>query len=161
MNLEIERKFILKSIPDIDPIDIIKIEQWYHKRSGIWERARKCTSNINGLYYIHTIKKNVSVGVNMEYEKSLTKEEFDNFIDSCKRGESKYLSKERWIYPHDDKLIWEVDVFNEFRLIIAEIEIPQKTFKVKIPKFIKDKLLLEVTGLRKFSNKSLSNDITL
>jgi CYTH domain-containing protein len=42
---------------------------------------------------------------------------------------------------------------------VAEIEIPKKTFKVKIPDFIKSKMLLEVTGLKQFSNKNLSNKI--
>ena len=30
-------------------------------------------------------------------------------------------------------------------------------FEVKIPKFINDKLLMEVTGMKQFSNRNLSN----
>jgi CYTH domain-containing protein len=44
-------------------------------------------------------------------------------------------------------------------LIVAEIEIPTKNHKVNIPNFISDKLLLEVTGLKQFSNRNLSNKI--
>jgi CYTH domain-containing protein len=44
-------------------------------------------------------------------------------------------------------------------LIVAEIEIPKKSFKVNIPDFIKDKLLMEVTDFKQFSNRSLSNKI--
>jgi len=155
MNLEIERKFLLKSIPDIDPIEVIKIEQWYFKRSGIWQRVRKCVSNKRGEYYIHTIKRSISKGVNMEDEKIITKDEFNEFIQS---KNMRYISKDRLVYTHMDNLVWEVDVFNSgHHLIVAEIEIPKKSYKVKIPKFIKDRLLLEVTGLRQFSNKNLSN----
>ena len=35
--IEIERKFLLKSLPDIEPSDRIKIEQYYYKNpEGIW-----------------------------------------------------------------------------------------------------------------------------
>jgi CYTH domain-containing protein len=162
MKLEIERKFLLKSIPDVEPVEIIKIEQWYWKNHrGTWERARLCNSSINGEYYVHTIKKSISKGVNMEDEKFLSKEEFESFVERCKdkNEESRFISKDRWVYPQGD-LKWEVDIFNSgHHLIVAEIEIPKKTFKVKIPDFIKSKMLLEVTGLKQFSNKNLSNKI--
>ena len=161
MNLEIERKFILKSIPKTTPVEKIKIEQWYHKIDDVWERVRKCESSKNGVYYVHTIKTPVSDLANMEDEKLLTKEEFNSFVKLCVDDSSKFISKERLVYPHTGGLKWEVDVFNSgHHLIIAEIEIPSEDYEVKIPKFIKQKLLLEVTGMKQFSNKSLSNFIT-
>ena len=61
MNIEIERKFLLKAIPNKKPIEKIEIFQWYLKNSeGIWERARSCYSNINGFYFTHTIKKSIA-----------------------------------------------------------------------------------------------------
>ena len=162
MKLEIERKFLLKSMPDILATEIVKIDQYYFKnKDGVWERARSWNSNINGMSYIHTVKKSVSKGVNLEDEKFLTKKEFEDFKSNCllSTTESRFISKERWIYP-DDNLYWEVDMFNSVHhLIVAEIEIPTKNHKVNIPKFIEDKLLLEVTGLKQFSNKNLSNKI--
>ena len=162
MKLEIERKFLLKAMPDIEPVEIIKIEQWYWKNhKGIWERARLCNSSTEGEYYVHTIKKSISKGVNMEDEKFLTKEEYESFIKVCKdkNEESKFISKDRWVYPDGD-LKWEVDMFNNgHHLIVAEIEIPKKSFKVNIPSFIKDKLLMEVTEFKQFSNRNLSNKI--
>lgn len=162
MNLEIERKFLLKSTPDIEPIEKIRINQWYLRKSNGWQRVRKCTSDTKGVYYVHTIKKAVSKGVNIENEKLITKEKYKEFVDLCKNSKylSRNISKERWIYPHaQDNLFWEVDVFNgAHHMIIAEIEIPKKSYKVVIPKFIKEKLLLEVTGLKQFSNKNLSDN---
>lgn len=161
MNLEIERKFLLKSTPDKEPIEKIKINQWYLKKTNGWQRVRKCSSDVRGTYYVHTIKKSISKSVNLENEKFITKEKYKEFVELCKsdRYESRNITKERWIYPHtQDDLIWEVDVFNGgHHMIIAEIEIPKKSYKVKIPKLIKDKLLLEVTGLKQFSNKNLSD----
>jgi CYTH domain-containing protein len=162
MKLEIEKKFLLKSIPEKSPDEIIKIDQWYNKNnSNIWERARKCESSINGTYYIHTIKKTISKGVNLEDEKELSKSEYDSFVKNCKTGltESRFITKERYVY-NIDSLKWEVDIFHSgHHLVIAELEIPKKTFKYKMPLFILDKLLLEVTGLKQFSNKNLSNKI--
>jgi CYTH domain-containing protein len=162
MKLEIERKFLLKAMPDKAPSEIVKIDQWYWKNSkGVWERARSWDSNINGVSWIHTIKKSVAKGINIEDEHNLTKEEYEFFTKRCNTpGEdSKFISKERWIYPDGD-LKWEVDMFNSgHHLIVAEIEIPKKSFKVNIPDFIKDKLLMEVTDFKQFSNRSLSNKI--
>ena len=159
MKLEIERKFLLKSMPDIPPAEMVKIDQFYLKNdSGTWERARSWDSNTKGKSWIHTVKKSVSKGVNLEDEKFLTEKEFKS---KCllSTTESRFISKERWIYPDGD-LYWEVDMFNSgHHLIVAEIEIPTKNHKVNIPKFIDDKLLLEVTGLKQFSNRNLSNKI--
>lgn len=161
MKLEIERKFLLKSMPDIKPTEVIKIEQYYLKNSsGIWERARSWSSNIDDIKYIHTVKKSISKGVNLEDEYFMSEEQFNQFKKNCfESKESKFLSKERWIYPDGD-FVWEVDKFiNDHYIIIAEIEIPTKRFKIDIPNFIADKLLLEVTDFKQFSNRSLSNKI--
>lgn len=159
MKLEIERKFIVKSLPSINPDDIFSIEQYYFKnQEGIWERARTYHSDKSGDSYIHTIKKSVTKGVNMEDEHNLTKKQFEKFKQKCLSPgtESRHISKERWIYNHNG-LKWEVDKFNSgYHLIIAEIEIPTKNFEIEFPKFMKDIILLEVTGLKQFSNRSLS-----
>ena len=158
MNIEIERKYLLKAIPNKEPIEIIEIFQWYLKNSeGIWERARSCYSDQKGFYFVHTIKKNIAPGINEEDEKVITPEEFNEFVEKCKVSQSRYISKERLIYPDGD-LKWEVDVFNNgHHLIVAEIEVPSMEFEVKIPKFINDKLLMEVTGMKQFGNRNLSN----
>ncbi len=159
MFIEIERKFLLKAIPDKQPSEIIEIFQWYCKNDqGIWERARSCYSDEKGFYFNHTIKKNISPGVNEEEEKLITSEEFNQFVTKCKTSsESRYISKERLVFKNND-LKWEVDVFNNgHHLIVAEVELPSLDFDIDMPKFIKDKLLMEVTGLKQFGNKNLSN----
>jgi CYTH domain-containing protein len=159
--IEIERKFLLKTLPEIEPKDSVKIDQFYLRNSsGIWERVRKWESNF-GTRYIHTIKKNISKLENLEDEKDISEDEYIGFTQKClsSKEDSKFIKKIRHIYP-DGNLNWEVDEFdNGYRLIIAEIEIPIKTFKLKIPTFIKKVSLLEVTGLKQFSNRSLSLDI--
>lgn len=163
MKLEIERKFLLKSLPKIEPTQKVKIDQYYLKNSsGIWERARTWNSSNGDSKFIHTVKKNVSKGVNIEDEYDMTIEEFNDFRDKClsASSESRFIKKVRHIYP-DEQLYWEVDEFdNDYKLIIAEIEIPKKTFKLTIPNFIKEVMLLEVTGMKQFNNRNLSLKIS-
>lgn len=161
MNLEIERKFILKALPTIEPDDRLSIDQYYWKNSGgIWERVRTYHSDKYGDKWVHTIKKSVSKGVNLEEERDLTYQEFEDFKSKClSNDDSKFINKVRYIYKDGD-LKWEVDLFdNGYKLIIAEIEVPKKRYKLNIPDFIKDVLLLEVTGLKQFSNRNLSLNI--
>lgn len=158
MNIEIERKFLLKAIPNKKPDETIEIFQWYLKNDdGIWERARSCYSDKKGFYFVNTIKTSITPLSNMEDEKTITSEEFNLFVNRCKTSQSRYISKERLVYKVGD-LKWEVDIFNNgHHLIVAEIEIPTEDYDVNIPDFIKDKLLLEVTGMKQFSNRNLSN----
>lgn len=158
MKLEIERKFLLKALPNKKYDDKFDIDQYYWKnKSGIWERARTYHSEISGDSYIHTIKKSVSKSVNIEDEKELTLSQFNSFKKKCLSDtNSRYISKERYVYNFGE-LKWEVDLFNNgYRLVIAEIEIPKKEYKITIPDYISNVLLLEVTGLKQFSNRSLS-----
>ena len=157
--IEIERKFLLKSMPDILPSEIIKIDQFYFKnKEGIWERVRQYDSNVNGKKWIHTIKYRINEMSNEEIEKEISKKEFDKFKTKCYTNKlnARHIRKERWVYPDGD-LKWEVDLFKDnYHLIIAEIEIPSEDYELNIPEFINKKSLLEVTGLKQFSNRSLS-----
>ncbi len=159
MSIEIERKFLLKAMPDSLPTEIIKIDQFYFKnKEGVWERVRQCDSNVNGIKWIHTIKNRISDMVNEEFEKEISKKEFDKFKRLCysNRTKARHIKKDRWIFPDGD-LKWEVDLFKDnYHLVIAEIEIPTEDFDLTIPDFINKKVLLEVTGMKQFSNRSLS-----
>ena len=164
MKLEIERKFLLKSLPEINPIDVIKIEQFYLKnKSGVWERARVCDSKSNGVKYVHTVKTSVMRGVNMEDEHDMTEEEFNSFKKMCYESNSyRFIKKERNIYPNDDGLIWEVDDFREsgYSLVVAELEIPDKDYILNIPSFINKRLIMEVTDFKQLSSRNLAKKIS-
>jgi len=157
--IEIERKFLLKAMPDVLPTEIVKIDQFYFKnREGVWERVRQWDSNVNGKKWIHTIKKRISDISNEEIENEISKKEYDKFKKKCyiNKLNARHIRKERWIYPDGD-LKWEVDLFKDnHHLIIAEIEIPTEDYDLILPDFINKKNLLEVTGMKQFSNRSLS-----
>ena len=157
--IEIERKFLLKAMPDVLPNEVVKIDQFYFKnKEGVWERVRQWNSSLYGKRWIHTIKTKISDFSNEEIEKDLTKLKYEEFKKGCRQNKSnsRYIKKERWIYPDGD-LYWEVDIFKDkCHIIIAEIEIPSEDYDLNIPEFISKKTLLEVTGLKQFSNRSLS-----
>lgn len=160
--IEIERKFLLKGIPDKKPSEIIKINQWYLKNEeGVWERIRSWNSNVNGKKWIHTIKTRISDMSNIEEEKEVTEKEFIAFQRKChsKINQGRSIIKERRIYI-DGENKWEVDVFKSgCQLTIAEVEIPSEDYELVIPEFIEKKNLMEVTGLKQFSNRSLANKV--
>lgn len=157
--IEIERKFLLKAMPDVLPTEKVKIDQFYFKNvQGIWERVRQWNSNVYGKKWIHTVKTKISNFSNEEVEKDITKKEYEKFKKRCRQNKSnsRYIKKERFIYLDGD-LYWEVDIFKDkCHIIIAEIEIPSEDYDLNIPEFISKKALLEVSGLKQFSNRSLS-----
>ncbi len=157
--LEIERKFLLKGIPDKASDEKYYIKQYYMKNDeGVWERARQYHSfSDNHIKYVHTIKKNVGKGMNEETEYEMTLEQFHFFLDKWENTpDSRKIDKIRHVYKFG-KLKWEVDEFlGDMRLVVAEIEIPTKKYKLSIPEFISNITLMEVTGIKSFSNKNLS-----
>ena len=159
--IEIERKFLLKSLPDIEPNDRIKITQYYYKNAeGVWERAREMDSKSKGKRYVHTIKTRISDMSNDEQEKDQTKAEFLAFRKRCAKypGNAKVLKKVRHVYADGD-LKWEIDLFQTACLVIAEVEIPSEDFELNIPEFVSKKILLEVTELKQFGNRSIAGKL--
>ncbi len=161
--LEIERKFLVKRLPKKKPLSIIHIDQYYWRNpKGVWERVRTWHSNDGSKRWIHTIKKYVSKGVNIEDEKDITELEYKRFVKKCSSvsQSGKVINKTRHIYMDLNKMKWEIDIFNSnVAIIMAEVELPKKNFRLKIPKFMKEILLLEVTELKNFSNRNLAKNL--
>lgn len=155
-NLEIERRFLLKSTPKISRAIMDKsvwIDQYYCAK-GV--RVREYTEELTfNRSYIKTIKTNISHGVNKEIECAITEKEFNTFIKTA----TNKISKRR-IYKKSGKLTWEIDIFGApMCLIIAEVELDRINQRILIPNFIKDVLIMEITGIKEFSNKSLSEKL--
>jgi len=157
--IEIEKKFLLKSLPQAPADDIFEIDQYYYKnKDGIWERARTYHNDILGDRWVHTIKKSISKGVNLEDERDMSQKEWKDFVKKCKKpqNQGRFIQKKRHIYSHLD-LVWEVDEFlSGYSLIIAELELPKEDHPFEIPWFIQEVYLMELTGMKQFSNRNLS-----
>lgn len=152
--LEIERKFLLKNIPDGAPFDSIVIDQYYLPKDedGYTVRIRK--SHGSDITYWLTKKKFISPTVNEEIEKQI---DGDEFIYHQSKALTK-LSKTRFLYSIDG-LTWEVDCFYGMQLIIAEVELESEDYELEIPDVISSRLIKEVSGIKEFYNQSLSEAV--
>ena len=102
-----------------------------------------------------TIKGSVIGLSRPEFEYEIPKAEAEELLNKFSVSE---LIKVRYKILFKNK-VWEIDEFlgDNLGLIVAEIEIPSMDYDVQIPKFISDKLLMEVTGMKQFGNRNLSN----
>lgn len=152
--LEIERKFLLKSIPDFgeEKVDTLLIHQIYVKKNGVVTRYRRSRSLVSDeVTFVQCNKKRLSAGVFEEIEKPIIESEF---LSLCKKKHS-FIIKTRFVYKKNG-LKWEIDKYDGICLITLEVELKSINQKIKIPKIISDKIIVEVTGQKEFSNQSLS-----
>lgn len=155
--IEIERRFLLKKLPNIKWTKKLDMIQHYLSDKGADEvirvrsikevKKRKTISE----EYIHTTKTRVSEMAVLEKEVDLTYDEYKDILLASKRK----ISKFRYI-KKVGKLKWEIDVFTSLNLIIAEIELPNEDYDVEIPEWLSEVMLLEITGMHQFSNSNLS-----
>jgi CYTH domain-containing protein len=148
--LEIEKRYLLRKIPVVNKFDECQSITQYYTPEG---RFRQIISK-GKFEYIKTIKKDVSEGVAGEKEWDLTEAEFKKAV----KKSTKKITKIRYI-KKAGKLKWEIDIFDSINVIIAEVELKtKKELKtIKVPKFIKDVLILDITGIKAFSNFNLAD----
>lgn len=153
MQLEIERKFLLRRVPTLEYSDcklIVQCYAWCEDKKD-YDRYRESISEDGSAKYFHTFKKRIKSGVQEEYEEEIEKEVFYSYFDRC----DKFIKKRRRIYVKKD-LIWEIDDFIDLSLVVAEIELPKEGHEFKIPKKIKKEVIMEVTEFPQFYNSNLA-----
>jgi CYTH domain-containing protein len=147
---EIERKFLLKRFPRLEKINtVLQIEQWYHS-DGF--RYRHQTEIMTGNVEIFKTKKtNISKGVNLEEETILSQQEFDE-LDLTN---SLHIKKTRTVVKYKGHKL-EIDKYESMNIVILEIELQDIEETILLPKYIEREIIYEVTGIKEFSNKKLS-----
>lgn len=169
--MEIERKFLLKSVPSIVGSNLpIYITQYYIDQNG--KRVRLRESHQAKVYtnrgktrveyvskYDNTTKTRIRDGVYNETITWIDRKVYEKLTSKAHR----VISKRRYEFPcvmNGVKLKWEFDEFKSpMSLVVVEIEVPYEGFKIKLPKFIKDVLIMEVTHLKEFTNYSLAEQL--
>ena len=113
MGKEIERKFKVKELPDLNKYDFRFIEQGYLNTNPV-VRVRK---EDDKYYMTYKGKGHIE---REEYNLPLNKESYDHLIV---KSDGKIITKKRYLIPYDKYTI-ELDVFeNDYQgLIIAEVE---------------------------------------
>ena len=142
---EIERRFLVKYLPDLSDAEKADIVQYYLNDNVT--RLRRMNDE-----YILTQKSGSGL-MRTEIEYSIDKSQFDNL----KIGAKTFITKTRYFYPLDN-LTCEIDIFNgKFDgIIIAEIEFAtiEQAKSYTPPDF----LGAEITLDKKLSNKQMSKN---
>lgn len=158
--LEIERKFLLKRIPESVGLPKYDIVQYYGNdligdfRLRIQREAQFHENGPDMVpKYILTRKKKVSKGVFEEDEREVDWIFFANYMPLYDTMITKY----RYVIEQDG-LKFEVDKYTSLHLVTLEVELPTIKHKFSFPKKLEMhwNLIKEVTGDKAFSNRMLS-----
>jgi CYTH domain-containing protein len=153
--LEIERVFLLRAMPDLPPgAEALRIEQGYLPEPGegdVEGRLRRTTRPDGRVKLVHTVKKGLGL-VREESERELDEAEFDRLWP---RTAGRRLTKTRHVVPCG-ALRWEVDRFDGFDLVLAEIELPAPDTPVTLPAWLAPHVVREVTEEPAFRNYELA-----
>lgn len=167
-NQEIERRFLLWAVPDVEYDSVRQIRQFY--KEGVPERIRSEViflppfvdgeGEISRVLCEKTIKTAVPGEEGMHEDNVMLN--LHEFIQ-MRNGFPNEIRKFRHI-KMDGELKWEVDDFScggneKQRLVIAEIEIPSMAHKIAIPEWLLSFVIKEITGEKEFSNFALSKII--
>lgn len=156
--LEIERKFLLKNLPVFGAgvLSRDSIIQVYSKTEKGWVRYRAC-SNDKGTSFIRTFKKKIDDGIYEEVEKVVTLATFLKVLDDG--TEKKVIDKIRYNYLYNNQK-FEIDVFNDMRLVVMEIELKSMEQKIDFPKVISNEILSEVTKVPGMTNLAMATKVS-
>jgi CYTH domain-containing protein len=152
IKIESERKYLLHSLPTIPFERSNHIIQGYLPDGS---RIRKSTvlnhSLSSSVEYTHTIKTG-SGQDRLEDEKYISEKQFNSFWPQT---QGKRINKIRFLVK-DYESIWEVDLFLDRQLVLAEIE-GTPGFKPVIPAFVDSVLVMDVTESGEFTNSKLAS----
>lgn len=153
--LEIERVFLLSGMPTICAAhEVLKIEQGYlHGADGASEgRLRRTTRSDGSVKHHFTIKRGTGL-VREEIEREIDASEFElRWPESQARRIRKHRHKVR-----EGDLVWEIDEFLDFPLVLAEVELPNEAHPVEVPSWLKGCIVREVTFDPQYRNYSLAS----
>lgn len=153
--LEVERKFLVKTIPDISGIECIKIKQGYlldcHTKNGIEKRFRE--ENEKCYFTIKTIIPEDKMGISRdETTVELTRESFEMYWP---KTEGRRVEKKRYKIPYGEFVI-ELDIYNgqHTGLVVAEVEFKDvnQAFAFIPPNWFGE----DVSNDKRYSNQNLA-----
>ncbi len=150
-NLEIERKFLVKSNFKKYAVKSYAIIQGF--LSSVPERTvRVRIKDKQGYLTIKGIGNKNGI-TRFEFEKKISLKDAKNLLDICENG---IINKTRYIIPTSNNLFFEIDVFHDDNkgLVIAEIELPTEKTKFDKPSWLGK----EVTGINKYYNSAISKN---
>lgn len=146
---EIERKFLIKSLPE--DMSGTTMRQGYlqpEKERAVRIRTVEKDGSKKGVLTIKGMG-NKSGMSRYEFETEIPTSDADHLLSLC---DQPLIEKTRYKYKHDN-LIWEIDEFHGVNdgLVVAEVELESEDQQFEKPNFISE----EVTGQVKYYNMML------
>lgn len=151
-DLEIERKFLLSGTPpEALNHPSITVDQGYIPGKKLKERLRKSVYADGTVRYFRTVKIGSGL-VRTELEEKTDERIFSHLWVLT---EGRRVFKTRYVVPHGD-FLWEIDVFTDRELALAEVELPDTDTVAEIPSWLAPYVVREVTDDKTYSNSSLA-----
>lgn len=150
-DVEIERKYLLRGMPELPKsARASDIEQGYLPGRRLLERIRRVRGPDGDRYY-RTMKSGSGLRRN-EVEEETSRELFDA-VWPLTLG--KRVSKVRHSVPARH-VTWEIDVFRDRDLVLAEVELQSVEEKVSLPSWLAPVIEREVTDDPAYTNANLA-----
>jgi len=153
MPLEIERKYLLRGLPDaVGSARQVEIDQGYLPGNEIRERIRRVRGT-DGTKFVRTLKTGSGIE-RVEIEEETT-EQFFLAVWPLTRGCR--VQKRRYDIPGEAGLVWEIDEFLDRNgLWLAEVELERADQPVTPPEWLRSYIIREVTDEPEFTNRALA-----
>jgi CHAD domain-containing protein/CYTH domain-containing protein len=149
--LEIERKYLLHSAPPrLETEPFVRIDQGYVPGEKLHERVRR-KRGAHGTTYFRTIKLGSGVS-RIEVEETCDEKIFGK-LWSLTAG--RRVQKKRYAIA-DGELTWEVDVFTDRPLVLAEVELTSADQTPVLPSWLAPFVVREVTDEAAYVNLNLA-----
>lgn len=152
MNIEIERKYLLRGLPKMPRASaVLDIDQGYIPGENLVERLRRERSQDGVERYYRTVKAGRGVE-RLELEDETDERTFKHLWQLTL---GRRLRKRRHVVANGDDM-WEIDEFLDRPLVLGELEIPRADATIAIPEWLKPVLVREVTDEPEYTNRSLA-----
>ncbi|MEP6765226.1 MAG: CHAD domain-containing protein [Gemmatimonadaceae bacterium] len=154
--LEIERKYLLRGCPPEAALaPAIRIEQGWLPGTTLRERLRRSTYPTGVSRFTRTVKFGGGLS-RIELQEDTERPLFDALWP---------LTAARRVYKRrhairEDGYTWEIDVFTDRDLVLAEVELKSEGERPELPKWLSHWVIREVTGERDFFNAHLARPET-
>lgn len=150
--MEIERKYLLRSCPPAArAVSPVHIEQGWIPGQALRERLRRRTAPDGTVSCWRTMKLGPAEA-RIEVEEVTTPELFAALWELTR---SARIRKDRYVVP-DGTHTWEIDVFHDRDLVLAEVELTDVDESVTLPPWMAPYLERDVTGDPAYVNAVLA-----
>ncbi len=157
---EIERVFLLDRLPELPArARAYRIEQGYlpDEEAGEGElaegRVRRKVGPDGAVKCTHTIKRGQGM-VREEIEREIDEAAF---AQAWARTTGRRIAKTRYAVVEGERT-WEVDAFDDFDLVMAEVELPSTDAEAPLPPWLAPRVVRELTDDPRYRNYALATE---